>query len=320
MRGRTSQSAMARRERAGNGPKGEGREWPESTQAGSSTPPLRQIQKRPLAVVALFCSVAGLKRGDMLGSSLSLTLARSARASHSAVPARIHRKVAQNSPQPHNNPQATTLGGYSTCGFCADAALACPLPQRLRCLSQQGNRPGCLLAPCPCSNVPRDHPRPSRRMRAVRSRRICRTQAGSSTPPLRQIQKRPLAVVALFCSVAGLKRGDMLGSSLSLTLARSARASHSAAQIRSRRICRTQAGSSTPPLRQLRKRPLAGPFSYLAERGGFEPPRGYKPLPDFESGTFNRSATSPESGPRMIRGHCWADKKRVIAAGCLRVG
>ena len=240
----------------GDGPKGEGREWPESTQAGSTAPPLRQIQKRPLAVVALFCSVAGLKRGDMLGSSLSLTLARSARASHSAVPARIHRKVAQNSPQPHNNPQATTLGGYSTCGFCADAALACPLPQRLRCLSQQGNRPGCLLAPCPCSNVPRDHPRPSRRMRAVRSRRICRTQAGSSTPPLRQIQKRP----------------------------------------------------------------LAGPFSYLAERGGFEPPRGYKPLPDFESGTFNRSATSPESGPRMIRGHCWADKKRVIAAGCLRVG
>jgi hypothetical protein len=146
------------------------------------------------------------------------------------------------------------------------------------------------------------------------------TQAGSTAPPLRQIQKRPLAVVALFCSVAGLKRGDMLGSSLSLTLARSARASHSAVQIRSRRICRTQAGSSTPPLRQIQKRPLAGPFSYLAERGGFEPPRGYKPLPDFESGTFNRSATSPESGPRMIRGHCWADKKRVIAAGCLRVG
>ena len=29
----------------GDGPKGEGREWPESTQAGSSTPPLRQIQK-----------------------------------------------------------------------------------------------------------------------------------------------------------------------------------------------------------------------------------------------------------------------------------
>ena len=32
---------------------------------------------------------------------------------------------------------------------------------------------------------------------------------------------------------------------------------------------------------------------YLAERGGFEPPRRYKRLPDFESGTFNHSATSP---------------------------
>ncbi len=31
----------------------------------------------------------------------------------------------------------------------------------------------------------------------------------------------------------------------------------------------------------------------LAERGGFEPPVRYKRTPDFESGTFNRSATSP---------------------------
>ncbi len=38
-------------------------------------------------------------------------------------------------------------------------------------------------------------------------------------------------------------------------------------------------------------------FFYLAERGGFEPPRRYKRLPDFESGTFNHSATSP-GGPR----------------------
>ena len=40
-----------------------------------------------------------------------------------------------------------------------------------------------------------------------------------------------------------------------------------------------------------------GAFAYLAERGGFEPPRRYKRLPDFESGTFNHSATSP-GGPR----------------------
>src|SRR5690606_1687110 len=42
------------------------------------------------------------------------------------------------------------------------------------------------------------------------------------------------------------------------------------------------------------KRPLRGVVANLAERGGFEPPRRYKRLPDFESGTFNRSATSPD--------------------------
>ena len=31
----------------------------------------------------------------------------------------------------------------------------------------------------------------------------------------------------------------------------------------------------------------------LAERVGFEPTRRSTPLPDFESGAFNRSATSP---------------------------
>ena len=34
----------------------------------------------------------------------------------------------------------------------------------------------------------------------------------------------------------------------------------------------------------------------LAEREGFEPSVRYKRTPDFESGTFNRSATSPEDG------------------------
>ena len=46
-------------------------------------------------------------------------------------------------------------------------------------------------------------------------------------------------------------------------------------------------------LRQIRKSPLAGALAYLAEREGFEPSKGYKPLPDFESGTFDHSATSP---------------------------
>jgi hypothetical protein len=42
------------------------------------------------------------------------------------------------------------------------------------------------------------------------------------------------------------------------------------------------------------KRPARGRFAYLAERGGFEPPVRYKRTPDFESGTFNHSATSPK--------------------------
>ncbi len=42
-----------------------------------------------------------------------------------------------------------------------------------------------------------------------------------------------------------------------------------------------------------RETPREERFAGLAERGGFEPPRRYKRLPDFESGTFNRSATSP---------------------------
>src|SRR5690606_31373137 len=63
----------------------------------------------------------------------------------------------------------------------------------------------------------------------------------------------------------------------------------------------------------------------LAERGGFEPPRRYKRLPDFESGTFNRSATSPECGCRavpalnaggaIIRGRLPPDKARSRLAG-----
>ena len=34
-------------------------------------------------------------------------------------------------------------------------------------------------------------------------------------------------------------------------------------------------------------------FFYLAERVGFEPTKGYKPLLVFKTSAFNRSATSP---------------------------
>jgi len=48
---------------------------------------------------------------------------------------------------------------------------------------------------------------------------------------------------------------------------------------------------------------------YLAEREGFEPSIGYSPTPDFESGTFNRSATSPRASiltqSLKIRAECF---------------
>src|SRR3546814_19373312 len=67
------------------------------------------------------------------------------------------------------------------------------------------------------------------------------------------------------------------------------------------------------------KKPPYGGLSNLAARGGFEPPRRYKRLPDFESGTFNRSATSPDfpgrraaAGGAMIRAAGSADKARAV--------
>ncbi len=54
--------------------------------------------------------------------------------------------------------------------------------------------------------------------------------------------------------------------------------------------------SSTHPHQQKQKKPLAGLFLFLAERVGFEPTVRYKRTPDFESGTFDHSATSPEVG------------------------
>ena len=36
-----------------------------------------------------------------------------------------------------------------------------------------------------------------------------------------------------------------------------------------------------------------GPFLLLADREGFEPPNGYKPLMVFKTTAFNHSATSP---------------------------
>src|SRR3546814_20948160 len=70
------------------------------------------------------------------------------------------------------------------------------------------------------------------------------------------------------------------------------------------------------------KKPPFGGLSNMAERGQFEPPRRYKRLPDFESGTFNRSANSPDfpgrraaTGGAMIRAAGSADQARAVARG-----
>ena len=39
---------------------------------------------------------------------------------------------------------------------------------------------------------------------------------------------------------------------------------------------------------------MAGAFYFLAERVGFEPTMGYKPMLVFKTSAFNRSATSPK--------------------------
>ncbi len=46
-------------------------------------------------------------------------------------------------------------------------------------------------------------------------------------------------------------------------------------------------------LTQIKKGPQGALF-YLAEEEGFEPSKGYEPLPVFKTGAFNRSATPPK--------------------------
>ena len=54
------------------------------------------------------------------------------------------------------------------------------------------------------------------------------------------------------------------------------------------------AGSFTQPFHPyIKKAPIKGLFLCMAEEVGFEPTKGYKPLPVFKTGAFNRSATLP---------------------------
>jgi hypothetical protein len=52
-------------------------------------------------------------------------------------------------------------------------------------------------------------------------------------------------------------------------------------------------GSNAHTLSQKRKAPK-GAFVFLAERVGFEPTKGYKPLLVFKTSAFDHSATSPK--------------------------
>ena len=68
------------------------------------------------------------------------------------------------------------------------------------------------------------------------------------------------------------------------------------------RRCARRTGFEFPnPLGQKRKRAPMGPVSFLAERVGFEPTKGYKPLLVFKTSAFNRSATSPDFHVRSSR-------------------
>ncbi len=127
----------------------------------------------------------------------------------------------------------------------------------------------------------------------------------------RQIKKKGCLSAALFLYLA--ERGGLSGASMHPPLPRYAlQGQPTAVRFCSCRTVEPRRGFSSPRIRgvdhynnrlhppnvgQEKSRPVGGFFLCLAERGGFEPPRRYKRLPDFESGTFNHSATSP-GGPR----------------------
>ena len=83
----------------------------------------------------------------------------------------------------------------------------------------------------------------------------------------------------------------MLASSLMLTL-RYAQGQPAAVRIRSRRIRRTKVGSSTPPIPQKHKTPTRG-VCVSGGEGGIRTHGTASRTPDFKSGAFDHSATSP---------------------------
>ena len=157
----------------------------------------------------------------------------------------------------------------------AACAAVCTIRKRkrpLRGVSVSGGEGG-IHSAHPCAS-PAGRPRSlTRRGRA--DRHPCRSveptrHVGSHAHPRARKPKRPLRGVSVFW-----RRGwDSLGTSLCLarwapSLAHATRACRSA----SLPICRTHAprGFSCPPSGPKTKTPLAGRFSFLAERVGFEP-------------------------------------------------
>ncbi len=57
------------------------------------------------------------------------------------------------------------------------------------------------------------------------------------------------------------------------------------------------------------KGPIKGPYDFLAERVGFEPTKGYKPLLVFKTSAFDHSATSPV--PDLATAHYARSRVRI---------
>ena len=85
-------------------------------------------------------------------------------------------------------------------------------------------------------------------------------------------------------------------------------------RIRLRRCASPTAVENPYPRREKQKRLLRGAFfAFLAERVGFEPTKGYKPLLVFKTSAFNRSATSPNLSTALPPLHATAHFARPMA-------
>ena len=120
-------------------------------------------------------------------------------------------------------------------------------------------------------------------------------------PPSRQIKNRPQGAVLYLA-----ERGGLLGFRVASAKASSLISFGTACGILRKRclLVEPKGVSSTPPLNQIKNHPQ-GAVLYLAERGGFEPPLGYKPKHAFQACDLNRSSTSPDGLAATFRNTLW---------------